>query len=119
MIDVTVETDLRGVEKLLRRALKEGADAMADSIHEEADERVPQDTGALKRSGRVEKVRDPEGESRAIAYGDQKAPYAASVHERLTKGRGYLRDAVMGAARKHKAAAAKAMKKVIERGDSK
>ena len=57
MIEVKVDTS--GLEDLIKRLegsngdLAKVAEAMAEAIHEDADERVPKDTGRLKRSGRT------------------------------------------------------------------
>ncbi len=58
MIDVT--TDTSGLEALIKRLegsdgdLAKAAEAMAETILEDADQRVPKDTGALKKSGRTQ-----------------------------------------------------------------
>ena len=81
MIEFDVTVDMSGLDALTKRL--EGADgevamAMAEAILEEADQRVPRDTGALAKSGRTESRRDGEA---AVIYGDERAPYALAVHE--------------------------------------
>ena len=101
MIDVMVDT--KALEDLIKRLegsdgdLAKAAQAMAETIHEDADQRVPKDTGALKKSGRTEARRDG---SAAVIYGDERAPYALAVHEdpsvQPTSGeKRFLRNAAM------------------------
>ena len=53
MIEVKVDTS--GLEDLIKRLEGSNGDLakVAEAIHEDADERVPKDTGRLKRSGRT------------------------------------------------------------------
>ena len=74
MIEVTV--DLPNIDDLVKRIQEAEGDAalaMAQTIHESADQRVPRDTQALAKSGRTEAR--PDG-SAAVVYGNEKAPYA-------------------------------------------
>ena len=79
MIDVKV--DLVNIDDLVKRIQEAEGDAalaMAQTIHKSADQRVPKDTGALKKSGRTQSNRDG---SASVIYGSAEAPYAASLHE--------------------------------------
>ena len=84
MTEIEVKVDTKALEDLIAKLegsdgeLAKAALAMAEAIHDDADQRVPKDTGALKKSGRTESRRDG---SAAVVYGDQRAPYAASLHE--------------------------------------
>ena len=81
MIEVKVDTS--GLEDLIKRLegsngdLAKVAEAMAETILEDAVERAPHDTGELRKSGRTEARRD----GSAVIFGSAKAPYAAAVHE--------------------------------------
>ena len=81
MIDVKVNTE--ALDQLIRRLegtngeLSKVAAAMGEAILEDATERVPVDTGKLKESGRTESRRD----GTAVIFGDERAPYAADLHE--------------------------------------
>ena len=81
---IEVKTDTSGLEDLIAKLegsdgdLAKLAQAMAEVIHEEADARVPRDTGRLEKSGRTESRRDG---SAATIFGNEKAPYALAVHE--------------------------------------
>ena len=120
MLDVKVDTS--GLEDLIKRLegsdgeLAKAAEAMAEAIHEDADQRVPKDTGALKKSGRTESRRDG---SAAVIYGDQRAPYALAVHEdpsvQPTSGeKRFLRNALMES-RKLLRVAASRLSKTMEK----
>ena len=100
---IEVKTDTSGLDALIKRLegsdgdLAKVAEAMAEEIHDEADQRVPRDTGNLAKSGRTESRRDG---SAAVIYGDKRAPYAAAVHEdpsvQPTSGKKkFLRNAAM------------------------
>ena len=81
MTEIDVTVDLVPIEDLVKRRQEAEGDAalaMAEVIHKSADQRVPKDTGALKKSGRVEARRGGEA---AVIYGDAKAPYALALHE--------------------------------------
>ena len=100
-IDVTVDT--KALEDLIAKLegsdgdLAKVAEAMAEEIHDEADQRVPRDTGNLAKSGRTESRLDG---SAAVIYGDKRAPYALAVHEDpsvqpVTGEKRFLRNAAM------------------------
>ena len=116
MIDVT--TDTSGLEDLIAKLegsdgdLAKVAEAMAEEIHDEADQRVPRDTGNLAKSGRTESRRDG---SAAVIYGDERAPYALAVHEdpsvQPTSGeKRFLRNAAMQGTKLLRIAAARLAK---------
>ena len=113
MIDVKV--DLVNIDDLVKRIQEAGSDAtlaMAEAIHEDADQRVPKDTGALKKSGRTESRRDG---SAAVIYGDERAPYALAVHEDpsvqpISGEKQFLRNAAMQGTRLLRIAAARLAK---------
>ena len=113
MFDVTV--DLVNIDDLVKRIQEAEGDAalaMAEQIHESADQRVPKDTGALKKSGRVEARRGGEA---AVIYGDERAPYALAVHEdpsvQPTSGeKQFLRNAAMDSRKLLRVAAARLAK---------
>ena len=118
MIEVKVDTS--GLEALIKRLegsdgdLAKVAEAMAEEIHDEADQRVPKDTGALKKSGRTEARRDG---SAAVIYGDERAPYALAVHEdpsvQPTSGeKRFLRNAAMQGTKLLRIAAARLSKTI-------
>ena len=120
MIEMKVDTS--GLEDLIKRLegsngdLAKVAEAMAEAIHEDADERVPKDTGALKKSGRTESRRDG---SAAVIYGDEKAPYALAVHEdpnvKPTTGeKKFLRNAAMQGSKLLRLAAARLAKTITK-----
>ena len=103
VMEIEVKVDTTGLDALIKRLegsdgeLAKVAEAMAEAIHKSADQRVPKDTGALKKSGRTESRRDG---SAAVIYGDSKAPYALAVHEdpsvQPTSGeKKFLRNAAM------------------------
>ena len=107
------------VSKLVR-AMEQGGDtdiaeAMASSVFRGSQEEVPIDTGDLKKSGRVER-RD--GGEAAVTYGSAKVQHALVVHEKVginyrVGKRKYLRDPLMKGSKKHLAAGAKEMKRVL------
>jgi len=105
-MSIEVKVDLSGLEALIAKlpgAIDAAAVAMAEDVKERADKEVPVDTGALKRSGRVEKR--GKGEA-AVVYGDEAAPYAAAVHDGHREKSQFLRTPAMEAARLRKVAAA-------------
>ena len=117
-IDVTVDT--KALEALIKRLegsdgdLAKAAEAMAEAIHHDADQRVPKDTGNLAKSGRTESRRDG---SAAVIYGDAKAPYALAVHEdpsvQPTSGeKRFLRNAAMQGVKLLRIAAARLSKTI-------
>ena len=117
---IEVKTDTSGLEDLIKRLegadgdLAKAAEAMAEAIHEDADERVPKDTGALKKSGRTESRRDG---SAAVIYGDERAPYALTVHEdpsvQPTSGeKRFLRNSLMRANKLLRVAASRLSKTI-------
>ena len=71
---------LRAVRSRLPDAIKDLNRGNARAILEVSQPLVPVDTGALKRSGRVEPA--PKGAS-ALVYGGGKIDYAGYVHYRL------------------------------------
>ena len=78
---IEVKVDLVSIDDLVKRiqeAKDDAALAMAQAIHEDADQRVPVSTGELKKSGRTESR--PDG-SAAVIYGNAKVNYALAVHE--------------------------------------
>ena len=85
--------------------------AMAKEILKNADANVPEDTGALKRSGRIEAR--PDG-STAVIYGGKGAEHAAIVHDGIVKVTSgspqWLRDAAMDKTKVMAAAAAEGRK---------
>ena len=87
MIDVTIDIDEAALAKLFD-APDEAAGAMAKAIQEGAQERVPVDTGQLKKSGKTKK--SGKG-SAAVVYGGPGAAYANVVESR----KHFLRDAAM------------------------
>ena len=99
---IEVKVDLPNLDELVKRiqaAEGDAALAMAQTIHKSADQRVPKDTGALKKSGRTQSNRDG---SASVIYGDSKAPYAAAVHEHpsiqpVTGEKKWLRNSMMEA----------------------
>ena len=113
MIDVKV--DLVNIDDLVKRIQEAEGDAalaMAQTIHESADQRVPRDTGALKKSGRVEARRGGEA---AVIYGSAEVPYAASLHENpaiqpRTGEKKWLRNAAMEGTKLLRVAAARLSK---------
>ena len=112
---IEAKVDLVNIDDLVKRIQEAGDDAakaMAEQIHESADQRVPKDTGALKKSGRVEARRGGEA---AVIYGDERAPYALAVHEdpsvHPTSGeKQFLRNAAMQGTRLLRIAAARLAK---------
>ena len=55
MIEVRVDfSDLEALTARLKRAIPKAVEAMAQTIHDDADKRVPEDTGKLRKSGRIE-----------------------------------------------------------------
>jgi hypothetical protein len=65
------------IQALIREAAERGLAKGADIVADTAQQRVPEQTGELKRSQRVE----AEGLRAVIAYDDSKA---AAAHENLT-----------------------------------
>lgn len=109
----SLEAGLEAVADMFRAALDEAADAMAESILDEADKRVPEDTGTLRRTGQT--VSELGQAEASVRYGEgvlggEDAPYAVMVHDRKGKGHHYLRDAVMDKHGEHLDAAAAVMK---------
>ena len=118
MIQVTA--DVSGLERLIKDLDGKGGEeivaAMAQEILDGASERVPVQSGDLKRSGRTEKRK---GTTHAVIFGGKEAPHAVVVHEGAsfqpkTGTKRFLRDSAMDSKRVL-AAAAKAARKVIER----
>ena len=73
-----VRVDLSGLDRLIRNAEDleaEVTEAMAEEIKRGADAAVPVDTGALKRSGRIEDRKG--GKAHAVVYGTDRVRYAA------------------------------------------
>ena len=89
MIEIEFSFDESLLGKV-ERAADEAAGAMAAVIQEGAQERVPVDSGALKKSGTVKKTGDG---SAAVRYGGASSAYAGVVHSR--PGKQFLRDAAM------------------------
>ena len=89
MIEIEFSFDESLLGKV-ERAADEAAGAMAAVIQEGAQERVPVDSGALKKSGTVKKTGKG---SAAVVYGGPSAGYAGVVHSR--PGKQFLRDAAM------------------------
>ena len=121
-MDIEVTVDTSGLDALIKRLegsdgdLAKVAKAMAEQIHEDADQRVPKDTGALKKSGRTESRRDG---SAAVIYGDQRAPYAAAVHEDpsvqpISGEKQFLRNAAMQGTRLLRIAASRLSKTIFK-----
>ena len=112
MFSVTVDTS--ALDRIIARLEEADAPmAMARAVYDESRTQVPVDTGALKRSGRIEERADG---AVAVVYGGPNARYAASVHEipgrRYRRGKWqYLRDPAMD--RKVGRAAAEAVKEAI------
>lgn len=108
MLKVTTNTD--GLDALIARLEGEGmeevTEAMASAVLEEADKSVPVRHGRLKKTGRVE---PRPGKAHAVAYGSRRAWYVLPVHARTE----FLRRAALGHARKVRAAAVAALKRVI------
>lgn len=110
-VQVIVDVDFARVEKAVKGALKAGADAMARSVYDESQERVPVQSGDLKRSGRVIKA---QYSIARVRYGDG-APYALAVEHGMGRGNQFLRGAAVdGGGRRHVRAATAAMKEKIE-----
>ena len=120
MIEAKVDTS--GLDDLIKRLegsngeLAKAAEVMAEAIHESADERVPKDTGELKKSGRTESRRDG---SAAVIYGNERAPYALAVHEDpsvhpTTGEKKFLRNAAMEGRRLLRIAAARLAKTITK-----
>ena len=115
MLDV--KTDLAPLDDLIRRlegSDDEAAEAVAEAIHADADTRVPQATGALRKSGRVEARGAGEA---AVVYGDKSAPYALTVHESpaiqpRTGEKMWLRNSAMEARKLLRVAAATVAKRL-------
>ena len=100
--------------KRVKGSAEAGALAMAEDILARSQAEVPVATGELKRSGRIEKVKD----GAAVVYGGPNVRYAAAVHEipgvRYARGKWqYLRDPAMES-RKVGAAAAGAVRVAFE-----
>ncbi|MDE0475339.1 MAG: HK97 gp10 family phage protein [Gammaproteobacteria bacterium] len=94
MIEVKVDTS--ELDALIARLEgEELVEVLAETVLEEAKRTVPVDTGALKRSGRVEARPN---NARAVVFGDRRANYAGPVHF-TPGGRGFdwLRRAAMNA----------------------
>lgn len=107
-------TRLRSTKTKVSAAMSGAADAMIEQVAEASQELVPVDTGDLKRSMRIHKMR---GGGRRISYGSPKVRYAAIVHNkpgvRYKKGQWqYLRTPLM-ASRKLLVAAAKGAKQKL------
>ena len=117
MIEVSVNLD--GLDRLIRdldsKGKSEITQAMADAVLIEAVKIVPLKTGALKKSGRVEKG---VGSAHKVVFGGDGAEHALALHEgraQPTSGtKRWLRTAAM-TKRPIIAAAAKALKKIIKR----
>ena len=93
MIDF--KADFSGLERLIAAvpdAIRESADAMADSIYEESQKRVPRDTGDLKKSGRTIGAKHSIGR---VRYGHRGVPYAAAVEFGDGRGNQFLRSSLM------------------------
>ena len=121
-MEIEVKVDTSGLDALVKRLegadgdLAKVAEAMAKQIHEDADQRVPKDTGALKKSGRTESRRDG---SAAVIYGDQHAPYALAVHEDpsvqpISGEKRFLRNAAMESRKLLRVAAARLSKTIFK-----
>ena len=119
MIEIKSTVDLTGVIAALQDALPEASKAMAETIHKEAERRVPVRSGDLRRSGRViAKPTPTEADvvAHAVRYGDEKVIYAHTVHDSEDgKGRQFLRDSAMEKAREAKAAAAAVLQRAMDR----
>ena len=87
MIEIEFSFDESLLGKV-ERAADEAAGAMAAVIQEGAQERVPVDSGALKKSGKVKKTGKG---SAAVVYGGPGAGYSGVVESR----KHFLRDAAM------------------------
>ena len=124
---IIVEDYTESVLSLIEEASLAAADAMAEEIYKQSQELTPIDTGALRRSGEVvtaEQNRRRGGQfaggfNAEVAYGGEKAPYAAIVHETNLNYRvgqwQYLRDAAMRVGRIREKVVA-AYKKKMEGG---
>jgi len=112
-----VKVDVSGLDRLIKQleeAEPEAVEAMAKSILEDADKRVPVDEGDLKASGRVE-VRRKGGKAEGIVrYGGRAAPHAGPVEFGEGKGRRFLRDAAIKGRKKHAEAAARVLRKRLK-----
>ena len=120
---ITVTADLSGLDRLIASLDGKGGveivRAMANEILAGAQEKVPVQTGDLKKTGHVEKRK---GTSHAVVFGGKHGGatvgYAASIHEGpgqpQTGEKEFLRSAAMDK-RRVLGAAAKAAKKVLAR----
>lgn len=87
MIEFDVSSLEAGIDELLRRAPRAAVAAtraVAEAILADALERVPRDTHALAKSGRVERrhlPNEPDVIAFAVVFGDEEAPYALAVHD--------------------------------------
>ena len=111
-----VRVDLSGLDRLIRNVEDleaEVTEAMAEEIKRGADAAVPVDTGALKRSGRIEDRKG--GKAHAVVYGTDHVRYALAVHFGRGRGREFLRRPAMDRKRLEKVAV-DAARKVLHRG---
>ena len=122
MIEFKNNIDVSAALDVLKRAIPKASKAMADVIHKEADRTVPEDTGALRRSGKVmpkPTPNEPNVSAHAVQYGSKKAPYAAAVHDGIVKTKSgesqWLRKAAMQR-RPIMAAAQRVLKDALRKG---